>query len=100
MTFADAADPQVEGFDFEISAKNGCGDLDDLDYTDLAKVSVLFETMPPDAPLTCTDFSDNPLGDRLECAIDGCSFVVLDPLVVYRFDLEEALEDAIDDALY
>jgi hypothetical protein len=100
MTFADAVEPQVQNMDFEITAKDDCYDLDDVDYTDLGKVAVTFETMPPQAPLTCTDASDSPLGDRLECAIEGCTFIVLDPLIVYKFDLEEALEEAIYDALY
>ena len=100
MTFADTVDPQVDSMDFEITAKDDCYDLDDVGYTNLAKVAVTFETMPPEAPLTCTDASDAPLGDRLECAIEECTFIVLDPLIVYKFDLEEALEDAIEDALY
>ncbi len=100
ITFADADDPAVDGVDFEITAKDGCGDLDDLDWTDLRKVRVMFETLPPDTPLTCTDASDAPAGDRLECAIDACTFTIADPLIVYQFDLEYALEEAIYDALY
>jgi hypothetical protein len=109
MTFAEAADAQVEGMEFSITAKDDCEDLDDLNYTDLGKVAVTFETllaegsMRADAPLSCADASDDPLGDRIECEIngvDGCTFIVQDPFIVYRFDLEDALEEALNDAFF
>jgi hypothetical protein len=101
MTFGAATVPEVSGFDFRISAKTDCNDLDDLDWTDLARVSVELTDEAPATVVDCVDLEDAPLGPRLACTLDTtCTFDVLDPLIVYQFDLEEALEDALEDAFF
>ena len=87
--------------DFSIAAADECADLDEVNYSNLALVAMSFVESPPATPLSCVNQTNPPLGPRLECVVDtSCTFNILDPVVIYRFNLTHELQHAIYDALY
>jgi hypothetical protein len=101
MTFAGAGTPQLSGFDFMITAKDDCFDLDNVDWTNLAVINLTFDDVAPAPVVECTDPVPGSLGYRIECTVDTtCMFTVLDPFIVYDFNLGHVLRDTIDDAIF